>query len=165
MALRIGGRATERDYVAAQFTHLRPGLWLRRVGLVLVAAIVVFGIVDFAAWPPHLGSIMVLAFLIYLALMFGLVVPANARRTFRQQKSLQTPYELEVTPDALVSRSEHGEVRTPWSHFVGWKEGDRVILLYQSDRLFQLVPKSFAPSETVLAELRGAFGKKLGRPR
>lgn len=81
-------------------------------------------------------------------------VPVVARRIYAQQRGLHD--EIHVAADAagIAARSARMEGQTPWSHYLRWREDRRVILLYQSDALFQFVPKR-ALSEAQVATLRG----------
>jgi hypothetical protein len=68
-------------------------------------------------------------------------LPRRARRIFAQQKNLQRPFELRWDDDALCGASERGSSNTPWSDYLKSAQDDRIILLYLSDVMFQMVPK------------------------
>ncbi|WP_051424486.1 YcxB family protein [Pseudomonas sp. URMO17WK12:I4] len=65
----------------------------------------------------------------------------TARRTFRQHKTLQKPATLTWSERGVVMQSEYGDARVPWADFRKAREDQRVILLYESDRLYRLIPK------------------------
>jgi len=79
-------------------------------------------------------------------------------RIFRQQKSLNLPFSIEATSEAFCAFNETGKTTMPWGHFVKWKESERLLLLYHSDILFNLVPKRLFQSGAELAEFRGFLG-------
>ena len=53
----------------------------------------------------------------------------------------------------LKATGSHGEWTVPWGDYLKWAENSKVILLFQSPRLFQMLPKRFLDTEQV-ADLR-----------
>ncbi|ODT51202.1 YcxB family protein [Devosia sp. 63-57] len=124
----------------------------RRIGLVITFVLVVVlmaMVLDIAfpldperlasRWPALLG-LSLLPFAVVLAL--GVVLnPLLARRTYRQQRSLQGELGLSWSRDQLAFDSEYGQFAMPWSHFKRWTEDKRVFLLFESERLYRIIPK------------------------
>lgn len=80
---------------------------------------------------------------------FGLVVnPIMARRVYRQQRSLQGGIALSWTDEELQFDTEYGQFAMPWSHFARWAEDKHTFLLFESDRLYRIIPKRVLDADT-----------------
>ena len=55
--------------------------------------------------------------------------------------TLQKPATLTWNEQGVVMQSEYGDARVPWADFRKAREDQRMILLYESDRLYRLIPK------------------------
>lgn len=100
-------------------------------------------------WPYVLLASL-FPFLIVFAL--GLVVnPLLARRIYRQQRSLHGEIGLSWTDERLEFDSEYGQFAMPWSHFTRWAEDKRTFVLFESDRLYRIVPKRVLDADTELS--------------
>jgi YcxB-like protein len=81
-------------------------------------------------------------------------VPLQARRVFRQQKSMQRPFELSWDATGVHAKDANGEYRHLWSDFVRWREGERLIVLSLSDAMFLMIPKRAFAEERSLEDFR-----------
>ena len=159
MPLRLDGQLRWGDYLRSQYLHLRPRPLLAVVGVAFLV-LLAWGLYDsvsrwIAGRDTWLFPAMFGAVLLYLVLYFCVMVPISAYRIFNQQKSLNLPFSIEASPEALSSFNETGKSVMPWNHFVKWKEGGTLFLIYHSDVMFQLVPKRFFQSHAELNEFRG----------
>lgn len=68
-------------------------------------------------------------------------VSALARRIHGQQRALHGEVALEWDQDELRATTGDGGSRTRWTDYHRWRESPAVILFYQSDALFQFLPK------------------------
>lgn len=69
------------------------------------------------------------------------LIPTLARRNFRMQRSLHGDFSYGWDADKLMVSTEYGSFDMPWSHFHGWAENDKMLLLFESDRLYRVIPK------------------------
>jgi hypothetical protein len=69
------------------------------------------------------------------------IIPVMARRNFRQQRSLQGEFGYAWTGETLTVKTEYASFDMPWSHFLRWIEDDKTFLLFESDRLYRVIPK------------------------
>jgi hypothetical protein len=69
------------------------------------------------------------------------VLPMRARRLFAQQKNLQRPVTFRWDDAGLAWSSENGSGKTAWGDYLKRRQNDRVVLLYHSDAMFQMLPK------------------------
>ncbi|MFC4822086.1 YcxB family protein [Dokdonella ginsengisoli] len=132
------------DYVAAMKLH---GRWSTRrllvsVGTGAVAAIALFFLPP--AWPAVAAAGVLggaIGMLVCYALSWLFYLPWKARRMFGQQKSLHETYELAWDDEGMSIRGRLGQGTTPWDSYLKKKENERIVLLYQSDLLFQMLPR------------------------
>ena len=84
----------------------------------------------------------VLAVIIGFRLLnYFLLAPRTARATYQKQKTLHYPCTFSWSESGLKTTSTRGEWNTPWSDFFKLVENSQTILLYQSPKLFQMLPK------------------------
>lgn len=116
--------------------------------LLIGSAIVgVIGAVIFYALGEGVAAGFGTGALYWAVLLIGIVgtnhllLPRRSRRTFNQQKALHQ--ETEVTWDAngIAFRSAQGSTQFVWSDFVRIYEGSGAIIFFQSDTLYNFVPK------------------------
>lgn len=132
------------DYVSAAKLH---GLWSKRRLLTVVGIAIAAGVALLVLHPrwPAVAAAGVLGGAIGLlacyALSWSFYLPWKARRMFGQQKSLHETYELEWDEQGLSVHGRLAQSTTPWDAYLKKKENERIVLLYQSDLLFQMLPK------------------------
>ena len=63
------------------------------------------------------------------------------RKAFDQQKTLQAPYRISWSDQGILIESEYGDARMQWGDFRKLRQDQNLILLYESDRLYRLIPK------------------------
>lgn len=147
-------RLTEDDLVAAgrlyAWSSLRRPAIMIRLGILWLVFVIFLGFVakgsqlfDVTQWSSDLGLVLTVsaAPFVAVALITLVLTPIAARRTFRQQRSLQGELSYGWTASALTIGTEYGSFDMPWSHFLRWIEDDRTILLFESDRLYRVIPK------------------------
>ena len=142
---------TEADLIAANRLHFWASLkWKRTVrsyalgGLVFALtgtlytewdsawAIIVGATVGFVFWSFLLACILAVNYIL---------IPPRSRRAFRQMKTLQSQTEINWSPDRIQLKSAQGSSDFDWRDFIRIIQGREVILLLQSDYLFNFIPK------------------------
>lgn len=140
---------TESDLVAAARLHSTNSLKQPRTVIILAIlwlAYLIFlvfvggGLEEalrdwFVILPISFAPILVLLLLPFL------IVPWQARRMFRQQRSLQGELTFSWSDGGLHVVSEYGTFEIPWDHFVRSAESKTMFVLLESDRLYRPVPK------------------------
>ncbi len=150
------GALQQRDYVRAQFLHMRPRRSFAVFGvllLLLFGAAVVFG--D--------GALPLLGVLTFLGLQFFVYVPWRARRAFDQHMALSEPVNITIQTDGLYFEREHGCGLLPWSHIRKWKTNRDLILLYPADHIFHMIPRHFFASGKDFSDFRSTLEARIGR--
>jgi hypothetical protein len=138
------------DYRSAQLLHSR---WTRKrvlvfLGVMLLGALLMALLREWSliAGGGLLGG--ALGGIVGAETVRRFVLPSRSRRVFAQQKNLQRPVTIDWDSEELRWNSAGGSGRTCWIDFVKWRRNDRVLLLYHSDVLFQLLPmRAFASQE------------------
>ena len=157
---------TPEDYVNANFVHMRPRPLIKWAGyfmLLLVVIVLPISIFDTGAdQKDGFIPVIIVAGLAYLVFLFGFMHPRRLKKIFSQQKMLHAPHSLNITDEAISTKSEVGEAKLTWNYFPKWKEGKNIFLLYQSDVMFHLVPKRCFASLEEMAQFRKLMLEKIG---
>jgi hypothetical protein len=157
----ISGVVTEQDYVDAHVLHRRPVAvavnWTMAVILVVGLILLLFGI---RMWGLML-SIGGIGGFIGEAIQAHLYIPAKVKKLYAQFKGIDTPITYRWNSSALTVQSERGGGERKWSDFLKLKENDRLFLLYSTDLLFEIVPKTWFANPAQMDEFRvSAKGKR-----
>ncbi len=153
------------DYVRAQYLHIRPKPPFQWIGIPLVLLLVLVGLQQ--VFLPRDGKITAIPFAIfgvlaYFALSYGIWLPYRTKKIYKQQKTLQEPYEAELTEEEFVSTNSFGTARIKWADFHKYKVGKDIVLVYQSDLIFHLFPKRWFSDDDfrkLLQILQNSLGK------
>lgn len=143
------------DTIHAYQLHTRDQLWRKAAVLTLVTMLALEAVALWVALPGQwlgLGVILaasMLGALVFPRLMIRFYVPRVARRIYGQQKALQQPIEVAFEAGGLRTTASFGSSYLPWADYRKMREDERVMLFYQSDALFQFVPKRFLPGSQV----------------
>jgi hypothetical protein len=95
--------------------------------------------------------------ILFLAVLYGLVfvlqvfvMPARVRKLFAQYSNLTGAQEITIRDDAYGVRTQFGQAAIPWKQFVQWTQDDRLMVIFQTDNQFYLLPKRLLSSEQIL---------------
>ena len=132
---------TADDYYHAQWVHYKLGV-CKFIFVTLMSCYLgyflysVAGASKFAAIGGVSG---------WLAWYFGyylIYLRYRCKKIYCQQKSLNLPAQYEWDNEAIYATNESGSGKIKWSDYVKWRESKQLFLLYQSDVIFNIVPKS-----------------------
>ncbi len=163
--MTIQATYTERDYLRAQYLHLRSRVWLY-VFFGLAAVLLLASFFVSPSWDRSwisLGGLFGL--LLYLLILLFVVMPLRVRRLFRQQKLLHETYQMEITPAGFTNTSRRGSATYGWSDFHKFRASKNVTLVYQSDVMFHMFPRHCFTDEQyaeLQSYLQSAFSKTKG---
>ncbi|HEX8055985.1 MAG TPA: YcxB family protein [Novosphingobium sp.] len=89
------------------------------------------------------GALALAALLLLLVVLARpLIFRKLAERSLAQRADLAGPVEWEFGSEGIRHATIHSDSRYPWTALRGWRENDRVLLLYLADNLFYIVPKA-----------------------
>ena len=170
---------TEADFLDAQRLHHTLSLRGRRFLIRIAAGVVVLAVALPVAFVFGQGSTGIEAFeyglsgaALYLCVMAVLilvnrliVLPRAARRQLSQLKEFGRPVKVGVSSPRIVLTTKNGSSEMPTEDFLKWAENGRSILLYRTDRQFNLLPKRVISEpfhRSLVAELSRAGVAKSG---
>jgi hypothetical protein len=143
------------EHLAAQYLHLRPRPVLKIVSVVII---LLFVIVFALVWsgPRELKTMdyLVPGFVIYMLLYYFAFLPYRIKKIFRQNKFRAHENEMEIDVDGIHNKSDLGQDRLPWDHFLKWKENKKMILLYIVETQYLVFPRRLFVSQQDWDELR-----------
>ena len=132
---------TAAQLLAARWLVLRPRTFVVPAVLALAAGAFI------AATTPDMGVRQVG---VEVGIVFGVllavralalaVLPLMGGYLYRQQPNLRHRWRVELSEAGLRAVTPNQDAFVAWADYVGWSESRRVLLVYQSDRLFQFIP-------------------------
>ena len=140
-------RISADDVTAAQRKHMRwlarrPRTWVYLVGFVLLC------VASYAVTSPGWGPIPLaasavgcLGFMVVWCLAVYAAMPLLGRRAMKTQPNLSHEWRVDLSEHGVRAVTPNQDSFVAWADYVAWGEDARVLLIYQSDRLFQFVPK------------------------
>ena len=165
--ITIRGSITAADYAEALQLQARPRRAFLFLGALLICLFIWgFCVTSREAWLST-GSWMWPAIYAWgvVSAPFGyfFALPYRARKIYRQQRSLQEPFESQVDETGLHSKTERSTGFADWSYFKKWAEGRNVFLLYQSDVIMNIIPKRLFVEPQGVDEFRLLVARLLPR--
>jgi hypothetical protein len=139
---------TSKDYQEAIYLHQGKIFPARNPVVVQVIVILVLLLnlgVCIQVNDPNI-IIIAISFLLLIGgylLYHNVFIPYRIRKIFEQQKELSEPFIIEIGEDIIKVSSASGYSERPISDFHKWKENKSLFLIYQSDVLFNIIPKRF----------------------
>lgn len=162
------GQISLKNYISAQWLHLRPRPLLRYIGII-VSIFLGFGLACriinvINGEKPELHFWIIWGVFLSLVVWFFVIRPLRWKKHYKQQKLLKEPFEFTFLEDGIKAKSKTGEGYLEWDTFLKWKEGKHLILLYQSDILMNILPKRDFKSKEEIDQFRSLLIKKIGKP-
>jgi YcxB-like protein len=166
--MNISYRITREDFVDAQKLHRfkAPSAFIRAMRLgakVLVCSAFLILIIlaavtrDRSLWS-NMAPLIVL--LVVWSLVMWVWVPLCWRRSYAKDQRLRQEFTANISEDGIHLQSADFDANLKWALYLRFLESDRIFLLYQTDRMFNLFPKAaFAPGE--IDEFRQLVRRKL----
>lgn len=154
----LTARVTEDNLLQAQWLHSRPS-GAKAAFFLLVLMLVGLYLYDQAGVKPGILVGGFVGGVVGFAVYFVIILKYKCAKIYRQQKNLHIPYQFSWDNDGIYMKNEMAEGRMKWTDFTKHKENKTLFLLYHSDALFNIVPKSAFTNEQQLSEFSSSFGK------
>ena len=156
------------DLVDAHYVHIRPRrvFALLGIGIILLAlAVFAWTVVQAVRGGPRSVRFVLLAAVMGLgSVLVSWVLlsyyPRLVKRAYSQQKALHGPIQVHVDETGVQVHTDFVNAVSPWSHYLKWKESERIFLLYQTNTLFQVFPKRCMDAQSIEG-LRGILSSKV----
>ncbi|MEQ1518989.1 MAG: YcxB family protein [Usitatibacteraceae bacterium] len=153
--MHIKGTILERDYVSAQFLHLRPSRAVAILGALLVLLFAWTFVI--APSPIMFGACT------YFVCFFLFYIPWRAKRNYHQYKMLSETVSIDVREDGLFFKRQNGEGLVPWNQIHKWRSNKTLLLLYPASNIFHLVPSHFFAGPEEFAVFVDTVEGRLGK--
>ncbi len=149
----IEGTLTEKDYVKAQYLHMRPR------GVYAIPGVLILILMVWASIET--GSSFLFFILVFLCAYFFLIIPLSAKRIFRRYKALSEKVSVEIKENGLYFHRVNGEGLVPWDEIYKWKSSDKLILLYPTSNIFYMLPRHFFHMDKEYMDFVGLLNEKI----
>ena len=161
---------SESDLIAANRLHFwssmrwKPTVRSYVLGGLLFAVIGTLFVLEENGWVIVVGA--ALGFLFWSLLLVAILalnyilIPRRSRHAFRQMKTLQSKTDINWSPERIQLRSAQGSSDFDWRDFVRIAHGRDVILLFQSDYLFNFIPKRAVSEEQATDLVEAATARR-----
>ncbi|MGY0613458.1 YcxB family protein [Luteimonas sp. A501] len=157
----ITAAISSKDYLTALRLHRKRAVTRQLLVLAVLAAT---GVLVIAVGYMLIGLILIgagVGGLIGELVQSKLILPGRAEKIYNQQASLRATYTYSWDNDGLSVSSETGHARRPWSDYIKFLESDQLFLLYHSDIMFEIFPKSWFSRQEQAGEFR-ALASRVG---
>ncbi len=148
----LKGKYELEDLKAAQNLHAMPGkrgwIWVGALmGFLVVLLLVSFILAALGrlSWWLVFYPIFIIGF---VALYWYVLRPGQIARVYKQHKELASPFEMELTDEGYSIKNDYGTGKIPWRDFAKWKANQKMILLYRTDNMFNMVPRRLLQDES-----------------
>jgi hypothetical protein len=168
MAGEVTFTPTEADVVAGAKDWFRRMLMQPRIKGTFYVSTLVGGLLgaafalqagktgDAALRAAALGAVVGLGLFGGILAMRWIMLPGQALRAFRQNKTVHHPYTYHWTDEGLRWESENANARVAWHDLYRWGEGRSAFLFAVSERGVHYVPRRVL-SEADAADLRATL--------
>jgi hypothetical protein len=150
----VTGIVSYSDYLAAHLLHRRPIVVVLNW---LTATVAIVGVVVIFAASFKWGIILLGAGLGGLAgeqIQARVFLPRKVRHLYAQYKGITLPVTYEWDSGRLRGQSAMGHAERKWTDYVKVREDDKVLILYITDYMFEVVPKGWFTDAEKLEEFR-----------
>ena len=150
----ISGAISFKNFLAAQRLH-RQAI-AKRVVTFFVFLIFV-GVAVILTDQATLGLVVVggaIGGLLGELFQSKFLLPRKSAKLYKQQAALKSTFTYSWDQEHLCAASATGSSKRPWVDYVQSKENEQLFLLYHSDCLFEMLPKSWFPNPELIAEFR-----------
>lgn len=143
-------KLNKSDYLAAVALDSK---WSSKKKLLISGLILAIFFLAWLAWRANetslVGAILggAIGGVVGASVVRYVYVPCRARRIFDQQKSLNRAYSVSWDNSGLSLTDETGQINIRWSDFIKYKGSHELMLLYQSDVAFNMLPKKAFSSD------------------
>ena len=155
---KITFKLTDKDYYQAQWIHYK--LSLVKFALIILVSIW-FGYFLYSTSELSILAVIgsVTAWLLWYFGYYLIYLRLRCKKIYRQQKNLSLPVEYLWDHEGIHVSNENSSGRMLWSDFVKYRENKYLFLLYQSDVMFNMLPKSAFLNEGQLNDFKECIKK------
>lgn len=147
--MQIKTKILLKDYLKLQYTlsYTNPVILFSTA---LTAFVFMLTLVQMLEGSAVDDAIFWLVFLGAYIIMRPIAIYFRAKKSFNTNQILQEEVTYEFLPDRLIVISPYSNSEMPWSKIYKIRELRNWFLIYQSDKLFNLIPKQSLSSENIV---------------
>jgi hypothetical protein len=149
--VHVYGKFELEDIKAAQALHARAGKTIQWILYILMAGVLITGVWSVMSESRGGFDWSLMVFPLVLAGVFALswfvLRPIQVKRLYTQNKELSSQFEMTLAEMGYAITNSYGSAVIPWKDYAKWKADDKIILLYRSDNMFNMVPKRLLNGE------------------
>lgn len=136
-------------------------MWLLVAILVVALALFALDVMDGYLNVASTAALVLALPAVWIVVL--VIVPMQARRQYRQSAQLRDDQALSFDDEAVVFTSRRGTVRLPFSEYREFLDRGGLILLYQTEMFYNLVPRHALgdAADELLARLEAAGVRRL----
>lgn len=136
-------------------------MWLLVAILVVALALFALDVMDGYLNVASTAALLLALPAVWIVVL--VIVPMQARRQYRQSAQLRDDQALSFDDVAVVFTSRRGTVRLPFSEYREFLDRGGLILLYQTEMFYNLVPRHALgdAADELLARLEAAGVRRL----
>jgi|WetSurMetagenome_2_1015567.scaffolds.fasta_scaffold113893_2 hypothetical protein len=116
------------------------------------------GVASLAGW-----FVLGLALIVWTYVGNRWLLPRSVRKQLSHSKGLQDDIVVSWDADRIMFETSRGQSRWSWSDFYRWQESAHGLLLWQSDRIYDYLPKRILTDDQVTG-IRANLISAVGRP-
>jgi YcxB-like protein len=150
----VTGIVTYSDYFAAyRLYRRRTAIMMNWITLLAAIVGLVVILAGYRSWGIYLMGAGI-GGLLGEFIQARFLLPRKVKQLYAQYKGITAPIVYEWDSELFRAQNSMGKSERSWKDFVKIKEDDKVLLLYITDDLFQIVPKSWLKDAWKLEDFR-----------
>ena len=92
-----------------------------------------------------------------------LISPFQVKKQYRAYKAAHQSATVALKEEGLYFTSRDGNGLLRWEHIFKWRENDEFILVYQNQRLYNIIPKIIESKEFQIDDLKRKLREHVGK--
>ncbi len=156
--MMVTGQIQWTDLLEAERLRNQPSS-VERTGIVVIAILAALALV-FTMYKVIIGEVPV--FILWLGMLlvviflvpYFVIQPFQIWWLYRSRKDLRAPFQVTVQERGIDLDTEFGSTLWYWNKFANWRESDRLVVLYQPNGSYCLLPKRSLSDQTQLDLVR-----------
>jgi hypothetical protein len=113
-------------------------------------------------WASIMGA-WVLVMAIYCIILYPQSLKRRTAKLYSQRKDMQKSHTVKITDQSLtIGTEDRGMWSTPWNQYHKWKSNKTILLLYPSDTMFLMFPRSWFASGEEFQSFKTLLTEKIG---
>ncbi|MFB2894611.1 YcxB family protein [Aerosakkonemataceae cyanobacterium BLCC-F50] len=149
--MKLEYQLTFNDYLEANQNHSK---WRKILMWIIAIFFFILGLLSIIIIPAEPSSYIFLVLGICYIPLVKLIERYNLARIWKSQPSIREPITLEANEEGITLKSTLFESNIKWQVYTKFVETNKLLMLYQSNQSFNLLPKRAFSTNEQLNEFR-----------